>query len=82
MKKQARAALFSTNDRQSTATGKPLFSSGSSSSFFKPMNIPTYKVPSAAKMSDNDYESITLMKMRQAERDRVILLQQRQQSTN
>jgi DnaJ family protein C protein 17 len=44
MKQQARAALFSTNDRQSSATGKPLFSSGSSSNFFKSTNIPTFKV--------------------------------------
>lgn len=80
MKKEARAALFSTNNRHTAATGKPLFSTGSSSSFFKPMNIPSFKNPFSAKISDDDYESITLMKMRQAERDRVILLQNRQQS--
>lgn len=102
MKKEARAALFSTNDRPTAATDKPLFSTGSQPSFFKPMNIPSFKVTfytfsfyfllftisfqapslSSSKMFDNDYEAITLMKMRQAERDRNILLQQKQQSTN
>lgn len=44
MKKEARAALFSTNDRPTAATGKPLFSTGSQPSFFKPMSIPSFKV--------------------------------------
>ncbi|GAA5809998.1 hypothetical protein MFLAVUS_003413 [Mucor flavus] len=78
MKKEARAALFSANDRATPATGKPLFSMGSQSSFFKPANLPNLKTPSSSKISDNDYEALTLMKMRQAERDRIILLQQKQ----
>lgn len=44
MKKEARAALFSANDRATPATGKPLFSMGSQSSFFKPTNLPNFKV--------------------------------------
>lgn len=44
MKKQARAAYFNTNDRQTTASGKPLFATRSSHSFFKPSNIPSGKV--------------------------------------
>lgn len=44
MKKEARAALFSTNNRSTAATGKPLFSAGTQSTFFKPMKIPTFKV--------------------------------------
>lgn len=32
----------------------------------------------SSKMSDDDYESITLMKMRQAERDRVLAIQHQQ----
>ncbi|KAG2198013.1 hypothetical protein INT47_004980 [Mucor saturninus] len=83
MKKEARTALFSMNDRPAAATGKPLFSTGSQPSFFKPMSIPSKAPPSSAsKAFDNDYEAITLMKMRQAERDRQILLQQRQQTTS
>lgn len=44
MKKEARAALFSANDRATRATGKPLFSVGSQSTFFKPVNIQNFKV--------------------------------------
>lgn len=41
MKKEARAALFSTNNRSTAATGTPLFTTGSQSSFFKTFNIPS-----------------------------------------
>lgn len=45
LKKEARAALFSTNNRSTAATGTPLFTTGSQSSFFKTLNIPsTFKV--------------------------------------
>ncbi|KAF1796511.1 hypothetical protein V8B55DRAFT_1469639 [Mucor lusitanicus] len=80
MKKEARAALFSTNNRSTAATGTPLFTTGSQSSFFKTFNIPSnLKGSMSSKMSDDDYESITLMKMRQAERDRVLAIQHQQQ---
>jgi hypothetical protein len=54
MKKEARAALFSTNIRSTAATGKPLFSTGSQSSFFKTFNIPTLKVNSCYKLYFNN----------------------------
>ncbi|CEP15364.1 hypothetical protein [Parasitella parasitica] len=80
LKQEARAALFSTNNRPTAATGRPLFTTGSQSSFFKRFNIPSnFKGSFASKMSDDDYESITLMKMRQAERDRVLAIQHQQQ---
>jgi DnaJ family protein C protein 17 len=79
MKKQARAAYFNINDRQTTASGKPLFATSSSHSFFKPSNIPSGK-KSSSSIFDYDYESITLMKMRQAERDRSLYLQTLEQA--
>ncbi|KAG1441344.1 hypothetical protein G6F56_011528 [Rhizopus delemar] len=78
LKKQAKAAYFNTNDRHTSASGKPLFATNSTHSFFKSNNIPSGKASSS--IFDYDYESITLMKMRQAERDRVILLQSYEQA--
>ncbi|KAI8639937.1 hypothetical protein BD408DRAFT_420581 [Parasitella parasitica] len=80
LKKEARTALFSTNNRSTAATDRPLFTTGSHSSFFKTFNIPSnFKGSMSSKISDDDYESITLMKMRQAERDRVLAIQHQQQ---
>ncbi|CAO3685244.1 unnamed protein product [Rhizopus microsporus] len=44
LKRQARAAYFNTNDRRTTATGKPLFATSSKQSFFKPKDIPSGNV--------------------------------------
>lgn len=54
MRKEARAALFSTNNRPTAATGKPLFSTGSQSSFFKTLNIPNFKVNCHYKLHQLD----------------------------
>ncbi|CEG83667.1 hypothetical protein RMATCC62417_17549 [Rhizopus microsporus] len=81
LKRQARAAYFNTNDRHTTATGKPLFATSSKQSFFKPKDIPSGNTVSSS-IFDYDYESMTLMKMLQAERDRLLRLQAMQSTKN
>ncbi|KAI8370738.1 uncharacterized protein BYT42DRAFT_583544 [Radiomyces spectabilis] len=77
-KKEAQAATQFVNDlRPNTPTGKPLFSSGATgqSSFFKNLRIPPQRTSSfrnAPNLSDKDFEAITLMKLRQAERERLM----------
>lgn len=44
MKKEAREALYSISSRSNIATGKPLFTTGFQSLFFKNLNIPSVKV--------------------------------------
>ncbi|KAI7901285.1 uncharacterized protein BX663DRAFT_532027 [Cokeromyces recurvatus] len=51
LKKEAQAALYGTHSRLTTATGKPLFSIVSQSSFFKNLsNIPAFQVLKSLKI--------------------------------
>ncbi|KAG2218214.1 hypothetical protein INT45_008683 [Circinella minor] len=64
----------------SPSLGKPLFASsndnngGGQSSFFKNLKIPSAKssFSNAPSLSDKEYEAMTLMKLRQAERERML----------
>ncbi|OBZ84229.1 DnaJ subfamily C member 17 [Choanephora cucurbitarum] len=81
IRKQARAALFAVDNRSSRPrSDKPLFSSGTDTSF-KAFHLPALKNTTTSKLSDNDYESLTLMKMRQAEKNRLIMIGQMKQES-
>ncbi|KAI8147070.1 hypothetical protein BJV82DRAFT_597611 [Fennellomyces sp. T-0311] len=56
------------------ATGKPLFATTGQSSFFKNLKMPSTKssFSNAPSLSDKEYEAMTLMKLRQAERERML----------
>ncbi|CAO3591729.1 unnamed protein product [Absidia cylindrospora] len=79
-RKEAAAAMMENDTRPRTSTSstssprKPLFNTDTStSSFFKNIKIPssTTQFSNASSLSHNDYEAITMMKLRQAEKDRL-----------
>ncbi|KAG0166467.1 DnaJ (Hsp40), sub C, member 17 [Apophysomyces sp. BC1034] len=74
MKREAKTAFFNSGARPAVSNGKPLFSSGVKKSLFSHIQLPPAKTSfsNAPNLSDSDYEAITLMKMRQAERDRLL----------
>ncbi|KAI9319441.1 hypothetical protein BX666DRAFT_1926158 [Dichotomocladium elegans] len=71
-RQEALRMMAELTDSSTTPTGKPLFASGTKqSSFFKNIKMPASKAAfsNAPALSDKEYEAITLMKLRQAERD-------------
>ncbi|ORX49820.1 DnaJ-domain-containing protein [Hesseltinella vesiculosa] len=73
-KKEAQQALAASSDlRSSTSSAKkPLFKSSSQSSFFKNIKIPPMgQATNTANLSHEDYEALTMMKLRQAQQDRL-----------
>ncbi|OAD70743.1 hypothetical protein PHYBLDRAFT_64177 [Phycomyces blakesleeanus NRRL 1555(-)] len=69
----ARQAHYANDTRQTIPTGKPLFSAGSQSSFFRNISASAIKLSSnGPKLSDKDYETITLMQLRNSEREKTL----------
>ncbi|KAF7722692.1 hypothetical protein EC973_002855 [Apophysomyces ossiformis] len=73
-REEAKKAFMNDYTRPVTPSSKPLFSSGAKkSSLFAHLKLPQVNssFSNTSNLSDSDYEAITLMKMRQAERDRL-----------
>ncbi|KAI9498472.1 hypothetical protein BDB00DRAFT_800414 [Zychaea mexicana] len=72
--KQKAAEWSNFSSQQSAPSGKPLFATAGQSSFFKNIKVPPSKssFSNAPNLSDKEYEAMTLMKLRQAERERML----------
>ncbi|CDH50264.1 subfamily member 17 [Lichtheimia corymbifera JMRC:FSU:9682] len=73
------------DNRPTQRSDKPLFASGSAtqSSFFKNFQIPSTKLSAnpSSSLSDKEYEAMTLMKLRQAQRERTMQQSEQQASS-